>query len=154
MIRAAALALLLTLVGTSASAKEAKLTGFDALARKGRKVVLKAKLETKGIMGIDPDVKGASLDFFVTQKDGADLKKPDFLGTGKTNDDGIATVDWKPDAAGRYTVEARVRAPLKYLLRRPLDKELVAPRTAAGGSGGARTDPKATGSPSSGGDAP
>ncbi|MGE0712724.1 MAG: hypothetical protein AB7N76_33550 [Planctomycetota bacterium] len=92
-----------------AAAKEAKLTGFDALGRVGRKVDLKAKLETKGMLGIDPDVKGASLDFFVMAKDGAELKKPMFLGTGKTNDDGVATVDWKPDEAGRYTCEARVR---------------------------------------------
>jgi hypothetical protein len=114
MIRATTMMVLLTLLAAPAAAKEAKLTGFDTLARKGRKVTLRAKLETKGMLGIDPDVKGASLDFFITKKDGAELKKPYFLGTGKTNDDGIATTDWKPDATGRFTCEARVRRGSDY----------------------------------------
>jgi hypothetical protein len=97
------------LVAAPASAKEGKLTGFDVLARKGRKTKIKAKLETKGFMGIDPDVKDAPLDFFIVAKNGTDLKRPDFLGTAKTDDDGLATYVWTPDAEGQFSLIARLR---------------------------------------------
>lgn len=106
----AALALTLSaLLAAPALAKEGKLTGFDVLARKGRKTKVKAKLETKGFMGIDPDVKGAPLDFFIVAKNGEQLQRPDFLGTSKTDDDGLATFDWTPDAEGQYSLIARLR---------------------------------------------
>lgn len=92
-----------------ALAKEGKLTGFDVLGHKGRKTELKAKLETKGFLGIDPDVKGAPLDFFVVAKDGKELERPNFLGTEKTNDDGVATLVWTPEEVGRFSVAARLR---------------------------------------------
>lgn len=97
------------LLAAPAVAKEGKLTGFDVLARKGRKTKVKAKLETKGFMGIDPDVKGAPLDFFIVAKDGEELKRPDFLGTSKTDDDGLATFEWTPDAEGQFSLIARLR---------------------------------------------
>lgn len=92
-----------------ATAKEGKLTGFDVLARKGRKTKIKAKLETKGFMGIDPDVKDAPLDFFVVAKNGEELKRPNFLGTQKTDDDGTATFVWTPDEEGQFSLIARLR---------------------------------------------
>ncbi|MBL4846968.1 MAG: hypothetical protein JKY65_15720 [Planctomycetes bacterium] len=92
-----------------ASAKDGKLTGFDTLGRKGRKVKVKAKLETIGFMGIDPDVKGAALDFFILAKDGVELKRPDFLGTEKTNDDGVATLVWTAPESGQFSMVARLR---------------------------------------------
>tara|TARA_R110002072_G_scaffold87983_2_gene198238 strand:+ start:306 stop:1598 length:1293 start_codon:yes stop_codon:yes gene_type:complete len=97
------------LIAAPATAKEGKLTGFDVLARKGRKTQVKAKLETKGFMGIDPDVKDAPLDFFIVAKNGEELKRPNFLGTSKTDDDGLATFDWTPDAEGQYSLIARLR---------------------------------------------
>ena len=101
-------ALLIGLAGP-AVAKEGKLTGFDVLGHQGQKTELKAKLETKGFMGIDPDVKGAPLDFFVVAKDGKELERPNFLGTEKSNDDGVATLVWMPEAVGQYSVIARLR---------------------------------------------
>lgn len=105
---------LLLAAGVARADTEAKLTGFDALARLNRNVNLVAKLERKGVMGIDPDVEGASLDFFVTALNGVDRKKPEFLGTGTSDGDGLASVEWKPTKPGSYTIQARVRRGSEY----------------------------------------
>src|SRR5690606_32717875 len=39
----------------AAAATEAGLTGYDVLTRPGRTVKIRAKLERKGVMGINPD---------------------------------------------------------------------------------------------------
>ncbi|HBP22512.1 MAG TPA: hypothetical protein DEA08_32625, partial [Planctomycetes bacterium] len=108
------LAAVLLAAGVARADTEAKLTGFDALARVNRSVRLVAKLERKGVMGIDPDVEGASLDFFITAVNGFDQKKAEFLGTGTTDGDGLASVEWKPEKPGSYTIQARVRRGSEY----------------------------------------
>jgi hypothetical protein len=114
----AALLAALTLFGlapASASAKEASLGGYDVISRPGRTVTLRAKLESKGMMGINPDVEDEPLDFFLVRQDGKDLESPKFVGTGETDDDGLAKLEWKPASAGQYELEVRVRRGSEYV---------------------------------------
>jgi hypothetical protein len=105
---------LLTLC-SEAEAKDATLMGYDVICRSGRTAKLKAKLESKGFMGINPDVDKEPIDFFVVGINGKELADPKFVGTQKTNDDGVATLKWKPDAPGQYELEARVRRGREYV---------------------------------------
>jgi len=108
--------LALALCCLAAEAKtEATLTGQDALAKVGSTVTLKAKLERSGILGINPDVSEEKLDFFVVSHDGHELPEAKFIATSKTDDDGIASVDFKPSEPGQYLIEARVRRGSDYI---------------------------------------
>ncbi|MEZ6185120.1 MAG: hypothetical protein R3F62_08950 [Planctomycetota bacterium] len=101
--------------GLAHAKTEATLTGQDGLAKLGQTVSLEAKLERSGILGINPDVTGEKLDFFVVRHDGLDLSEAQFIATGKTDDDGVAKVDFKPTETGLYTVEARIRRGSDYM---------------------------------------
>jgi hypothetical protein len=94
----------------------AELGAPDALGRPGRALKLRAKLEKKGILGINPDVKGEPLDFYLVTQDAAPL--PDggkFLGSGDTDGDGNAEFEWTPPGPGQYACEARIRRGSKYI---------------------------------------
>lgn len=99
----------------NAAAKDAEIGGYDVITRPGRAVQLQAKLESKGLMGINPDVEGEPLDFFLVSRDGRELDAPKFLGTGETNDDGIGVLEWRPEEPGRYLLEVRVRRGSQYV---------------------------------------
>lgn len=98
-----------------AQSKAAELRATDALGRPGRALKLHAKLERKGFMGINPDVDEEPLDFFLVAQDGAALEEARFLGTGETDDDGDAELEWTPPAAGQYELEIRVRRGSNYV---------------------------------------
>ncbi len=109
------LAFTLAPLGTAAAATEASLTGYDLLTPPGRTVSLRAKLERKGVMGINPDVKGESLDYFLVTRDGEDLDPAKYLGSGRTDGNGFATIEWPVEAPGQYLVEARIRRGSDYV---------------------------------------
>ena len=92
-----------------ALAKDGKLTGYDTLGRKGKKVTLKAKLEWKLAGSLTKDVEKETIDFFLVHENGRELKKARFVGTAETDDDGIATYAWKLKGGGQFGLEARVR---------------------------------------------
>ncbi|MCO5172350.1 MAG: hypothetical protein M9894_39125 [Planctomycetes bacterium] len=98
-----------------AESKPAELRATDALGRPGRAVKLRAKLQRKGFMGINPDVKGEPLDFYLVGEDGRALEEARFLGTGETSKDGDAELDWTPSAPGQFDVEARIRRGSSYV---------------------------------------
>ncbi len=112
---AALLALLLGAAPARAQAKEAQLRATDALGRPGRVIKLHAKLERKGFMGINPDVDKEPLDYFLLAADGRALDEARFLGTGETDDDGDAELEWTPPGPGQYELEVRVRRGSQYV---------------------------------------
>jgi phosphatidate phosphatase APP1 len=71
--------------------KPAILQGFDALARPGTTVALRAKLEREGAVGVHPDLHEVSL---VYRHEGREV------GRATTGDDGIASFEWSVPAAG------------------------------------------------------
>lgn len=81
--------LLLFLLAACGGRTPAKLQGYDLLAAEGGGVLLRAKLEKRGIWGIHPDVHGEELFF---RLDGR------LLGSARTKDEGIASLDWTPPA--------------------------------------------------------
>ncbi|MCA8922313.1 MAG: hypothetical protein KDD82_10920 [Planctomycetes bacterium] len=109
------LALALCCALTAEAKTEATLTGQDGLAKVGQPVTLKAKLERSGILGINPDVSEEKLDFFLVSRDGKELSEAQFIATGKTDDDGTASVDYTPDETGLLLIEARVRRGSDYI---------------------------------------
>lgn len=96
-----------------AEGTEAELRAVDALGRPGRAIKLRAKLEQRGILGID--VATEPLDFFLVAQDGKALEAPKFVGTGDTGKDGTAELDWEPPAAGQFELEVRLRKGSKYV---------------------------------------
>ena len=112
---AAALLSLALAPAAVAQGTKATLTGYDVLSRHGRQVELRAKLERTGVMGIHPDVAGESLDCYLVEQDGEELDEARYLGSGETDDDGVAAVRWKPATPGQYLVEARVRRRSDYV---------------------------------------
>jgi hypothetical protein len=95
--------------------KAAELWGRDVVSRPGREVKVHAKLERKGMLGINPDVEAEPLDFFLVAQDGVRLGEARFLGTGETDDDGDAELAWTPPTAGQYELEVRVRRGSTYV---------------------------------------
>lgn len=93
----------------------AELRAQDALGRPGRAMKLRAKLERTGLLGINPDVKGEPLDFYLVAQDGAALPEPRFVGTGDTTKDGDAELEWTPPAAGQFELEVRLRRGSQYV---------------------------------------
>ncbi len=65
--------------------KSAKLQGYDVLTTEGKEVVLRAKLERQGALGINPDLNGHEIVFLFEGKE---------LGRSKTIDDGTASFHW------------------------------------------------------------
>lgn len=115
-ILALCLGALLSLTGASlADSKEASITAYDVLGRPGRAVKLVARLQRVGLLGINPDVAKEPLDFYLTAADGKDLAEARFLGSGETDGDGWARVEWKPEQPGRYDLEARIRRGSAYV---------------------------------------
>jgi hypothetical protein len=108
---------LLALAGPAlAQDAAAELGAPDAIGRPGRALKLRAKLERKGMLGINPDVKGEPLDFFLLTHDGAAQGEGGkFLGSGETDDDGDAELEWTPPGPGQYECEARIRRGSKYV---------------------------------------
>ncbi|HZU96798.1 MAG TPA: hypothetical protein VFF73_08915 [Planctomycetota bacterium] len=119
------LVLVALLAGTAlADDTPARLAGYDAIARTGHAVKLRAKLEGKGVLGVYSSVEAEFLDFWLTgepNKDGkpgvATLEKEKFLGTAKTDSNGIGELEWTPETPyqGSLEVEARVRKGSKYV---------------------------------------
>lgn len=66
--------------------KSAKLQGYDVLTTAGKEVVLRAKLERQGSLGINPDLNGHELVFHLEGQE---------LGRTKTTDDGTASFQWQ-----------------------------------------------------------
>lgn len=77
---------------TMGGKKAAKLQGYDLLAPAYGAVTLQAKIERKGMMGINPDLEGRDVAFFFEGKE---------LGRSKAGDDGIASFVWTPPRAER-----------------------------------------------------
>lgn len=94
---------------------EAELRAVDALGRPGRAIKLRAKLERRGILGINPDVATEPLDFFLVAQDGKPVDPAKFVGTGETGKDGGAELDWEPPSAGQFELEVRLRRGSKYV---------------------------------------
>jgi len=94
-----------------ASAEEKKkepnayITGFDVLALPGKKVPLRAKLERHGLLGLQPDVHGDTLHFFLGDR---------LLGSEKTKGDGIAEVSFEPPGPGQHQITVRLDGKSKY----------------------------------------
>lgn len=95
--------------------KGAELRALDSVGRPGRTLKLRAKLERTGLLGINPDVAGEPLDFFLLSHDGKPVEPAKFLGTGDTNKDGDAEVEWEPAGAGQFELEVRLRRGSKYV---------------------------------------
>ena len=108
-------ALLLAAPTPALADSAAELSAFDVLCRAGRTATLRAKMESKGILGINPDVEDETLDFYLLRRDGADLAEPKYLGSGDTNDDGIAELEWEPKDPAQYELEVRVRRGSEYV---------------------------------------
>ncbi|MBI4870784.1 MAG: Ig-like domain repeat protein [Candidatus Riflebacteria bacterium] len=91
-------ALTLLVVATAACAADKQLVDLevaDALARPGELVELRAKLESNSTLG--EDIEGATISFLL---DGEPV------GTGVTNDDGVASVRVTAPARGDHVVKA------------------------------------------------
>jgi hypothetical protein len=112
-------------LGATARAGEdaaGRLAAYDSLVRAGRGTKLHAKLEGKGMLGVYSSVEGEFLDFWLTGepvpggKPGTQtLEKEKFLGSGKTDSNGVGELEWTPEAPGAYEVEVRVRKGSKYV---------------------------------------
>lgn len=98
-----------------AAPKDAMISAFDAVGRAGRPVKLVARLQQQGMLGINPDVGKEPLDFYLVRADGRELAEAKFLGSGETDSDGWGNLEWKPDAPGRYDLEARIRRGSQYV---------------------------------------
>ena len=107
IIAAAAIVAVVALAVRSAQSGEKKafLTGYDVLAQPGDTVSLQAKAEKASKFRFRPDIDDELVEFY---RDGK------LIGSGKTDDDGKATVQYKVEAAGRFTVEARFPEKSKY----------------------------------------
>lgn len=84
--------------------KEAKLQGYDLLAAKYEAVTLQAKLERKGMLGINPDLHKVEVAFRFEGKE---------LGRAKSAKEGIASLSWtppnyqfKPEAQPSFEIQA------------------------------------------------
>lgn len=100
----------------------------DVIGRPGGTLTLKAKLERTGVMGINPDVEEEPLDYYLLAVDGEALEEAKFLGSGETNDDGVATLEWTAEKPGRYQLEVRLRQGSEYVgLPGPLTVAVPAP---------------------------
>ncbi len=119
-----------TLVALAGSAraedKPARVAGFDSIARAGKAVKLRAKLEGKGMVGVYTSVEGEFLDFWITGEPAKDkegkpsiqtLEKEKFVGSAKTDSNGFGELEWTPEgnATGGFELEVRVRKGSKYV---------------------------------------
>lgn len=93
----------------------AEIRADDVIGRPGSSLTLKSKLERTGVMGINPDVEEEPLDYYLVGVDGEDLGEAKFLGSGETDDDGVATLDWSAEKPGRYRLEVRLRRGSDYV---------------------------------------
>src|SRR5579871_2180714 len=99
----------------------ARIAGYDVLVRAGRPAKLRAKFESKGMIGYS-GVENESIDFWLTGepspggKPGTQpLETPRFLGSGRTDANGTGELEWTPEGQGSYEVEARVRKGSSYV---------------------------------------
>lgn len=99
--------------GAFAAGKDATIHAVDAVGRVGRPVKLEGRLQRQGL--IATDVGKEPLDFYLVRVDGRELAEAKFVGSGETNSDGFAGLEWKPDAPGRYDLEVRVRKGSEYV---------------------------------------
>lgn len=105
--------------------KAGKLQGYDALTKPKKAVKVKAKLERVirglNVLGINPDVEGETLTFFLLEQPVTDprycveLKEPKYVGKAKTNSSGLAEIDFTPPRTGVFKLEARVRQGSDYM---------------------------------------
>jgi hypothetical protein len=107
IIIAAIIVAVVALAVRSAQSGEKKvfLTGYDVLAQPGDVVALQAKAEKASNFRFRPDLDDEVIEFY---RDGK------LIGSAKTDDDGKATVQYKVETAGRFTVEARLPEKSKY----------------------------------------
>lgn len=115
LLATASLALAPSVGAAAPDNKVAEITPYDVLGRAGRAVELKIKLERKGMLGINPDVSGEAIDFFLVRRDAVELSDPEYLGAGETDSNGIAVSEWKPGATGQFVVQARIRRGSEYM---------------------------------------
>lgn len=107
------------------SNKTGKLQGYDAVGKPGAAVKVRAKLERviKGLdkVGINPDVEGETLTFFLVEQPVTDphytvvLEEAKYLGKAKTNSSGFAELDFTPSRTGIYKLEARIKKGSEYM---------------------------------------
>lgn len=99
------LPLLLALAGCD-EPLAAKLQGYDVLARPGGTVTLRAKLEKRGALGVNPDVRGEPVLFRLGES---------AIGEAATGDDGTASLAWKPPAgAAVHEISLSLRPGSRY----------------------------------------
>jgi len=128
MLHAAlAIAALATTLVLADKPARGRLQGFDALAPRGRAVILEAKLErASGFLGVHPDVHGVEVAF---EAGGATI------GRARTGRDGLARVAWTPTSGiDEHAITVRVEggrrwvadpAPLRVFARDPARPVLV-----------------------------
>ena len=80
-------------------ARSARVQAYDVLARPGEEVILRAKAERRGALGIHPDLHGVSL---VYRSEGREI------GRARTGDDGLAGLLWRVPASGRADLRIEV----------------------------------------------
>lgn len=97
------------------AATDAEIRCEDALGQAGRTARLRARLERKGLLGINPDVEEEPLDFYLVARDGRALAEAAYLGGVETDGDGYAVLEWQPPEPGQYQVEVRVRRGSDYV---------------------------------------
>lgn len=78
---------LIVALGAIDGKKAAKLQGYDVLASSYGTVTLQAKLERKGMLGINPDLEGKEVVFSYAGEE---------IGATKAGEDGVASISWTP----------------------------------------------------------
>ncbi|MGH7162323.1 MAG: LNS2 domain-containing protein [Planctomycetota bacterium] len=84
---------------------EAKLQGYDVLVPPGREATLAAKLEKRGVAGINPDLRGEPVVFRF---------RGTLLGRAATAADGLASLAWKPPGPGEHEIVVEVAPESRY----------------------------------------
>jgi hypothetical protein len=85
--------------------KKAKLQGYDLLALPGSKVTLRAKLERVGVLGINPDLEGETLEFYLGKV---------HIGSAKTGDEGIAKLHYQVGQTGQQLIRVQLSRKSRY----------------------------------------
>lgn len=94
------------LLCAACSPREVKLQAYDTLAKPGHEVRLQAKLERRGVLGVNPDLHGFELSFFVGDKE---------VGRARTGKEGVAEIAWKPpEGPGQHEFRVKLAASEDY----------------------------------------
>jgi len=82
--------------------KKIVLTGFDALAHLADAVTLRVKLETSRLR---KDIEDRNIDFYVDDT---------FVGSSETDDEGLASLNFRPEKEGNFDVVYKLPPPSGY----------------------------------------